>query len=149
MKPQWEILIDAARRVGKADFGEFKAAFCQELDPLAVDEAVEVVWQQDAPTVAPEPKAAVAALGELAKAAAKPKARPAAADPGAAAIEAPKPYTGPGTVLRVTESGVPGRKKRADDDILNETDDGETESPATEPTGAAVEIDWSAALKGK
>ena len=148
-RPPWEILIDAARRVGKADFDEFKAAFCQELDPVAVDEAVEVVWQQDAPKVTPEPKASVAALGELARAAARPKARVPIVDHGEGASEAPKPYTGPGTVLRVTETGLPRRKKRADDDILNETDDGETESPATEPTGAAVEIDWSAALKGK
>ncbi len=143
VRPQWEVLIDAARRIGKADFGEFKAAFCQELDPVAVDEAVEVVGQQDEPKAVPEPKAAVAALGALAMEAAKSKARA----PMAATTPAELPAT-PRVMLKVTEAGPPKRKKAVDDDILAEPED-DIAGQQTTAEGGEVAIDWSAALKGK
>jgi hypothetical protein len=139
VKPGWEVLIDAARRIGKADFGEFKAAFCQELDPLAVDETVEVVWQQDASRQAPAPKESVGALDALAKAAKKPKA-------------ATAPATTCAGGLKVTESaGTAKHKKRVDDDILAEADEGDQDDEPA-PDGDAPEdlaFDPLAALKGR
>ncbi|MBN1771256.1 MAG: hypothetical protein JXB32_08355, partial [Deltaproteobacteria bacterium] len=145
VRPPWELLIDAARRVGKDDFGEFKAAFCQELDPLGVDEAVELVWRQDGPGEAAPPGASLAALGALARAAKLPGARP------AAGVVAP---ASPGPRLRVTEAGLPRRKRPAGDDILDAPDeegdggDGADSGPVETGSGA-VAIDWSAALKGR
>ncbi len=120
VKPDWEVLIEAARRIGKADFGEFKAAFCQELDPLAVDETVEVVWQQDAARAGPAPKEALGALDALARSAKRPKA-------------SPVPVSNPAQLftggLKVTESGGAAKRKRpVDDDILSQPDE---EGPAT------------------
>ncbi len=139
VKPGWEVLIEAARRIGKADFGEFKAAFCQELDPLAVDETVEVVWQQDAGRAGPAPKEALGALDALAKAAKKPKAMPKAAAPVANEI----PFT-PG--LKVTESASPAkRKKPVDDDILSQPD--EEEPAAVDEAPEDLHFDPLAALK--
>ncbi len=140
VKPEWEVLVDAARRVGKADFEAFKASFCQELDPQAVDEAVEPVWLQETSRQAPSSKDAVAALGALAKAAGKTKAEPLITDMS-------KPSTPLGATLRVTEAGAAKRKRPAGDDILDEPEDEVAEPRAAEDGGVA--IDWSAALKGK
>jgi len=144
VKPGWEVLIEAARRIGKADFGEFKAAFCQELDPLAVDETVEVVWQQDAARAGPAPKEAIGALDALAKAAKKPKVIQKVTAPATAPASQVTFATG----LKVTESALPAkRKKTVDDDILSQPD--EEEPAAVDEAPEDLHFDPLAALKEK
>jgi hypothetical protein len=144
VKPGWEILIEAARRIGKTDFGEFKAAFCQELDPLAVDETVEVVWQQDAARAGPAPKEALGALDALAKAAKKPKVIQKVTAPATA----PASRVAFATGLKVTESVLPAkRKKPVDDDILSQPD--EEEPAAVDEAPEDLHFDPLAALKEK
>nr|MDO8113568.1 hypothetical protein [Candidatus Sigynarchaeota archaeon] len=143
VKPTWDDLIDAARRVGKVDFPAFRLAFCQDLDATAIDEAVDVVFKQDTATARPGAKKVADTFTDLESSvpATDPKVKPANSEASAAS-----PVT-----LRVREMGK-RRRPVQDDDILADTGDevDTVETPTTPPIdpdeGAADKIDPLEAL---
>lgn len=123
--PGWEDIVPGARRIGKALFPRFKAAFCQDLDGAAIDEATEVVFRQDN---AAGKTVSTKAFSELHELAAKTKV-----EPGTSALaKADNPE--PREHLSIRDSRVPQQRRR-DDDILDDLDGDEI------GTGASAEID--------
>ncbi|HME56451.1 MAG TPA: hypothetical protein VKM55_29900 [Candidatus Lokiarchaeia archaeon] len=124
--PGWEDIVPAARRIGKALFPRFKAAFCQDLDGTAIDEATEVVFRQDDTTKKP---ATSKAFSELHALAAKTKVEP--DTPASAKVNAPEPREH----LPIHDARAP-RRRSDEEDILDdatETGDGAGSAGGIDP----------------
>ena len=131
--PGWEDIVPAARRIGKALFPRFKAAFCQDLDGAAIDEATEVVFRQDdaAKKVAPNK-----AFTEMHALAARTNEKP--ETPSSKNIEA----TEPREHLPIHVARTP-KRHRDEDDILDDATD------PSDGAGSATGIDPLEVLRDK
>jgi len=136
-KPGWEDIVPAARRIGKAMFPQFKAAFCQDLDTTAIDEATEVVFRQEKPSTKPEKTKVFTEMNDIAT-----KTKVARNDD---VITQAATSSRPG--LKITDARTIRRKPR-DDDILNDEPDTDDGIEPTDP-GTSARIDPLEALRDK
>lgn len=137
VKPGWEDIVPAARRIGKALFPHFNAAFCQDLDTAAIDEATEVVFRQETSPSKPVKTKVFTEMNDIAT-----KTKVARNDD---VITQAATSSRPG--LKITDARTIRRKPR-DDDILNDEPDTDDGIEPTDP-GTSVRIDPLEALRDK